>query len=312
MTEQARTVLKQFPVRKSKKQKAQFRDWLCAELHKAGYETQVEKQRSLVTSHNVIAGDPDKARFIFTAHYDTCAALPLPNFITPCNFPAYLIYQMLLTAVIMIPPLAVTMAVLVLLEADPLAVLLVSYAVLLGLLWWLLDGPANRHNVNDNTSGVVTLLEIALSLTPEQREMAAFVFFDNEEKGLFGSSGFYRKHRKKMQAELLVNFDCVSDGDHILFFPRAKAKKNGVERLEQAYLSTQDKQVRVIKGFGFYPSDQKHFPVGVGVAALHRRPLLGYCLGRIHTWRDTVMDERNIELLRQGSLRLLEGENGEI
>ena len=77
--------------------------------------------------------------------------------------------------------------------------------------------------------------------------------------------------------------------------------------MEQAYQSTRDKQVRVIKSFGFYPSDQKHFPVGVGVAALHRRPLLGYCLGRIHTRRDTVMDERNIELLRQGSLRLLDG-----
>ena len=159
---------------------------------------------------------------------------------------------------------------------------------------------------------MVTLLEIALSLKPEQREKAAFVFFDNEEKGLFGSSAFYRKHRKNMKAELLVNFDCVSDGDHILFFPCAKVRKSGgVQRLERAYASTADKQVRVIKGFGFYPSDQKHFPMGVGVAALHRKPLLGYCLGRIHTWRDTAMDERNIELLRQGSMWLLNEGNKE-
>ena len=86
-------------------------------------------------------------------------------------------------------------------------------------------GLSGREEYFAATAGVVTLLEIAMSLTPEQREKTAFVFFDNEEKGLFGSSGFYRKHRKHMQAELLVNFDCVSDGDHMLFFPRRQAKK---------------------------------------------------------------------------------------
>ena len=307
MTQQARAVLKRFPVRKSKKQKQQFRDWLCEELKKTGYAVSVERNRSLVTSHNVVVGDLEKARIIFTAHYDTCAGLPFPNFITPCNLPAYLIYQVLLAIVLFLFPMAAVGAVLVWLDVEPVFALLAGYGILLAGMWWMLDGPANRNNVNDNTSGVVTLLEIAMSLTPEQREKTAFVFFDNEEKGLFGSSGFYRKHRKHMQAELLVNFDCVSDGDHMLFFPRRQAKKQGVQRLEQAYQSTRDKQVRVIKSFGFYPSDQKHFPVGVGVAALHRRPLLGYCLGRIHTRRDTVMDERNIELLRQGSLRLLDG-----
>ena len=86
-------------------------------------------------------------------------------------------------------------------------------------------------------------------------------------------------------------------------------QNGGTERLERAYPSSADKQVKVVRGFGFYPSDQKHFPVGVGVAAMHRKPLVGYCLGRIHTRRDTVLDEVNIDLLRAGAVRLLQTMN---
>ena len=37
MTETSKTILDRFQVRKSRKQKAQFRDWLCGELNAAGY-----------------------------------------------------------------------------------------------------------------------------------------------------------------------------------------------------------------------------------------------------------------------------------
>lgn len=56
----------------------------------------------------------------------------------------------------------------------------------------------------------------------------------------------------------------------------------------------------------FYPSDQQHFPVSVGVAALKKAPVLGYYMDRIHTPRDTVFDERNIELLRDGAVKLVD------
>ena len=297
------TLVEKFPIRRSKDQKDAFRAWVLEQAVQMGYQAQVE---AIKDHNNVVIGNPETAKAIFTAHYDTPASFFLPNFMTPCNKVFFHCRQIGMILLMVAIGAAVGIPV-GLLTGDERLGFIAGWLVYMAFVMSMIMGPANKHNVNDNTSGVVTLLEIAMSLTPEQREKTAFVFFDNEEKGLFGSSGFYRKHRKHMQAELLVNFDCVSDGDHMLFFPRRQAKKQGVQRLEQAYQSTRDKQVRVIKSFGFYPSDQKHFPVGVGVAALHRRPLLGYCLGRIHTRRDTVMDERNIELLRQGSLRLLDG-----
>jgi hypothetical protein len=39
---------------------------------------------------NIVIGNPDTAKVLYTAHYDTCARLPFPNFITPKNIFIYL------------------------------------------------------------------------------------------------------------------------------------------------------------------------------------------------------------------------------
>ena len=184
--------------------------------------------------------------------------------------------------------------------------LLIVYAVLGFCIWWMMAGPANKHTMNDNTSGVAALMEIALSLPAENRNAVAFIFFDNEEKGLLGSALFKKKHGAKMKNTPVINFDCVSDGDYIQFYPNkaVKADKDLIELLQDTFCSDETKHVEVVKGFSFYPSDQKAFPRGIGVAALHKGPL-GYWLGRIHTNRDTILDLKNIELLRSGALNLI-------
>ena len=51
------------------------------------------------------------------------------------------------------------------------------------------------------------------------------------------------------------------------------------------------------KGFSAYGSDQKRFPCGVGICAL-RKGKLGLYLGRIHTHKDTILEETNVNILR--------------
>ena len=306
MTEAAKTVLTTYEVRKTKGQKEAFRAFLCQELEKLGYEPRVESGRSLVTSHNVVAGDPEKARVLLTAHYDTCAVLPFPNFITPRNLPVFLLYQLTVAAVILILAAAVETAVLLAFDPPLWVALLTVYAVLGFCIWWMLAGKANRHTANDNTSGVIALLEMAAALPPEDRDGVCFVWFDNEELGLFGSSAFASAHRRVRADTLTLNFDCVGDGDHLQFFPSGVVKKDSesMALLESAFLSEGKKVVEVVQGFGLYPSDQARFRRGVGVAALKKAPLIGYYMDRIHTRRDTVLEEDNVQLLCRGVLRL--------
>lgn len=307
MRTQSLYLLEHFMVRKSKRQKETFRAWLCEELAQAGYAPRVEGGGSFLKSHNVMVGDAERAEILLTAHYDTCAELPFPNFITPRNLFWYLLYQLLITLGIFALAIGAEVAVIALLDAPAYAAMLVMDAVLFFCIWWMMAGPANPRTVNDNTSGVLTLLETALNLQPELRERVCFVFFDNEELGLFGSAAFAKKHKSVKKNKLILNFDCVSDGDYLQLYPTKTVKRDEktLRQLEEAYLPLGNKQVEVVRGFGFYPSDQRNFQRGVGICAL-KKNWAGYYLDRIHTRKDTALDERNIECLVQGNLRLLE------
>ncbi len=314
MTNLTREVLERFEVRKSKKEKGAFRAWLCEELEKLGYEAKVEPcGKGWGKSHNVVVGDPDTAKVLFTAHYDTCAVLPFPNFITPRNFFWYLVYQIGITlgffAMVFVVTFLTSFGLMALTENGLLATAVgsvVGYAVLIFDLWWMMDGKANRHTANDNTSGVMTLLEIAQALSEEERQEVCLVFFDNEEKGLLGSNGFLKKHKALRKTALVINFDCVSDGDSLQFFPGKKIKKTDtVQLLRDSFLPTAEKSVEVVTGFGFYPSDQAAFQRGVGVCALKKSKLFGWYMDRIHTAKDTVLMEENVDLLRAGAVRLV-------
>ncbi len=308
MTEQSRTVMARYQVRKTGKQKEAFRRWLCGELERAGYAPTVEAGNF---SKNVVAGDPERARVIFTAHYDTQPALPFPNFITPRNLFIYILFNLAICLGLFAAVLLVQLA-LLMLSAPIWAFGWASTAVCLVFLWWLFFGPANRHTANDNTSGVLTLLETALALPPEDRDSVCFVFFDNEEKGMLGSSAFASRHRAAGKNTLNLNFDCVSDGDYIQFFPSRKLKKDGaaIGRLESAFRGRGAKSVEVVRSFGFYPSDNASFRRSAGVCALHRGRAVGYYMSRIHTARDTVLEEENILLLRDGALAYAHGLEG--
>lgn len=303
MRPETKYLLEQFPVRKSRKQKTAFLDWATGTLRGAGYEPNIEEDKSF-KSRNLVIGNPETAKVVFTAHYDTPARLPYPNFIVPESMLYTLIAQFPLLVMIFALFIGVEMLILHFVDS-PLVGMLGTYVMLFGALYLMLAGPANPSNVNDNTSGVSTVLETALSLPEELRGDVAFVLFDHEELGLLGSSGFWKKHKKAMGSTLLVNFDCVSDGDHIRFFPNKRLKKQNrlMRILGESFIPTESKTVAVVKGKASYPSDQKHFPFGVGVAALHRG-FFGLCIGRIHTKRDVIFDEKNIELLRSGSIAL--------
>ena len=186
-------ILSAFPVRKSKQQKQEFRDAAQSYLKQFGYSASVEK--GSLGCRNMVIGDPETAQYLITAHYDTCARLPIPNLITPCNFWAFLGYQLVvMLLMLLVPAIPGALAGLLVGSFD------VGYYVWFLCVWAVIAlvmiGPANKHNANDNTSGVVTLLEIARSLPESQRGKVCFVLFDLEEAGLIGSAAYRKAHKK--------------------------------------------------------------------------------------------------------------------
>lgn len=299
-------ILTAHPVRKNKIQKEQFRQEVQDYLQTLGYSTNVES--GSFGSKNLVIGDPDRAKYLVTAHYDTCARMFVPNLITPCNALLFILYQIFVCLLLIVPTLAVGALVGYLFHS-----FFVGYFLWMVLLWTgialMLVGPANSSNVNDNTSGVVTVLEIAKSLPEHYRKDVCFVLFDLEEAGLIGSASYRKAHKKASESQMVLNLDCVGEGEEIYLFPTSKLKKNQkkLADLEKITGNFGRKTVTVRKqGFSIYPSDQAHFPYGVGICALNRGKL-GLFLSKIHTPKDTVLDETNVNILRAAIITMITG-----
>lgn len=299
-------VLTAYPVRKSKKQKQAFREDVLQYAQSLGYEGKVEK--GSFGSQNVIFGDSKTAKYLITAHYDTCARLPFPNLITPCNFWTFMGYQLVMTLFMLLPLFVVTLGVMLLTDDADLA-FWIGYLTLWVDILFMFLGPANRHNANDNTSGVVTVLQTMAALPAEDREKVAFILFDLEEAGLWGSASYQGNHKKETKNQIVLNLDCVGDGDEILLFPTGKLKKDEEKLAILRTLCgvTGDKSIALReKGFQVYPSDQRNFPYGVGIAAFHRNRFGTLYCSRIHTSKDTILEEENVAILSEKLVKLLQ------
>lgn len=295
------TILKEYMVRKTKAQKTRFIDYMKSVF--PGLTVEEDKK-----NRNLVLGDPASAKVLLTAHYDTCVKMPFPNFITPTNFWIYLGYQILIVIPFFVIMWLVRDVAFLLTRWD-YGSLLAGYFALLGAMYYLLSGgPANAWTANDNTSGVITLVELYYAMPQALKEQVAFVFFDNEENGLLGSGAFAKRHKKEgLDRKLVLNFDCVSDGDHFLFVLNKPAMKQYAEGFRAAFPAAEKKNVLVEStAKAFYPSDQAKFPVNAAVAALNKHERWGLYMDKIHTDQDRVFDTDNIIFLRDGTLRLLE------
>lgn len=301
MTPLSQKILDNYQIRRTKKQKTAF-----IEMLREHYPQLTIQEGRLIKCRNIVIGDPEKADVILTAHYDTCSAMPLPNFITPKKPLLTILYSLILV----LPLFAIMLLVNRLLNQWS-SIFWLNYALSIGVYFGLLAmfvlGPANKHTANDNTSGVITLCELMDRLPDELRNKAAFVFFDHEETGLIGSYVFHKRYNDIMKEKLLINFDCVSDGDHLLLAASKAANKTYGEKFAEAFVGNETKSVMIDRlEKVYYPSDHSGFPMALAVAALKKNKVIGYYMDRIHTSRDTVFDEANIDLLCSNVQKFLE------
>ncbi len=290
-------------VRKTRAQKTAF-----IELLQGEFPDMTVEEGGPLKSRNLVVGDVRTAKTVITAHYDTCAELPVPNLIMPKNLILTVLYSLLLA----LPLIAVIVGaeILIRLATDSFWIAYWSGLILFFVLYYFIfiGGRANPNTVNDNTSGVVLLCELIHRCREEGIRDVAFVFFDHEEVGLFGSAFFRSRYKKEMRDKLLINFDCVSDGDHILVALSRTAREQYGDRFDKSFASTEKKRVLMERAsHTFYPSDQAGFHTSASVSAVKRKGKILY-LDRIHTRRDTAWDEENLSYLAESTLAFLREE----
>ena len=111
-----------------------------------------------------------------------------------------------------------------------------------------------------------------------------------------------------MKDKLLVNFDCVGDGTEAVFIVM-----KGAEERNEFKLFSDCFEAKLGYTPRFYPmrgsesnSDYKNFPCGIGCMMCRKAKNGLMYTPRIHTKRDTVSNDDNIEYLADGMIKFAE------
>ncbi len=289
-----------YPIRRNDKEKQAFYEYVNAEIGEGRVSRQI-----IGDNKNIVIDDILSADVIFTAHYDTPAASIVPNMMMPRNKILGTLINMLFPILMALLSLGIAYLIGFLANLDQGAVVAIYLVLYLGSYFLLTRMFPNKHNKNDNTSGVATVLSIAKQI---RNDKVAFVLFDNEEKGLLGSKALNKAYKKEFENKLVINFDCVGNGDQIVFIPKETAEaREEYALLKQSLDESSDFTINYTpfkKALG--NSDHKSFPCSIGVMAGNKGKIAKVVTGRIHTSRDTVASEKNIYFLTDVMVKMIE------
>ena len=261
-------------------------------------------QKSRLGGKNLVVGSPD-AEYLFTAHYDT----PGRNgwFVLPFSHILGMGLASLLSQLFLV--FLIAPGFLINLDAFPVVDMMIRLIPLVLLV--LLFVVPNPRNHNDNTSGCIGVYNVAaiVAENPELRGKCAFVLFDMEEQGLFGSGAFARWRRKNYpgsENSCVINLDCIADGDILVLAskkkPAAVAEREKLaEFFKEEGFDTLQKKSNL---FG-YLSDHAKFKKGVMLAFLRRSKLGGLYIPNIHTSKDQNCDLAQIERLSESVIKYI-------
>ena len=181
----------------------------------------------------------------------------------------------------------------------PLFLLLLAVA-----LFYPKYGPDEKNNRNANTSGVVTLLEVAKTLTPRYRGEVCFLFLDGGTQTGKGAKRLRRAHPCLKEKPVFV-VDCVGEGDELLVLPSKATRWDGdlLDAINENFVNGEKKTCFLkTDGFVHYPSDNRAFTGGTVICACKKVKGFGRC---ILPRKATGIDEENLSLLCDGLCKLV-------
>ena len=308
MSKYAERILREFPVRRKTGEKERFRLWLMGTLKELGYHAALQSRETALrlggSTTNVVAGDPEKAKLLLIAHYDTGIRTLLPPLIMSTRPVTAFLYLALTPVCVLLGSFILSFALTFALDA-PYATLPLFLALLAAALCYLRFGPSETRNADDNTSGVAALLETAAALTPRYRGEVAFAFLDGGLGGLAGAKGF-RARYPSAKEKVVINVNCVAAGDELLILPSRSARWNGeaLDAMLESFDVGGTKPVFLkTDGLTYYPSDNRAFRGSFAVCACKK--LKGF--GRIIApCKNQSIDFENLDILKKSLCKLAE------
>ena len=311
MNQYAERIARDFPTRRKAKEKENFRTWLVWELREMGYHVSLQSSEAALqmrgNATNVIVGDPEKAKLIFTAHYDTGVKEPLPTLIMPTRPVTYTLYQALTPVLMLLLSFLAAFGITFAMNRPHLTLPL-FLVFLISLLCYIRFGPSETRNENDDNSGVAVLLETAKNITPRYRGTVCFVFFDCGAQGMQGARGFRRRYPISREKNI-IHLDCVGQGNELLILPSKHSRWNAelLDLIHDSFAEVElpEGKTAFVKtdGLVYYPSDNRKFRYSTAICAVKKVAGFGRCITPHKN--GGAVDGENLRILSKGLVNLV-------
>jgi len=288
-------VAKRFNRRMKRSDKDEFLEFVKRFAASYSYPIAIEKN---TLAQNAVVGSPRLAKYIFTAHYDT-----------PPLMPAFLVKNQIFFLVIQAIYIGLLIAIPFFFPAfirdntllriiSRILVIIIGFIPFIYIMGFI--GKGNKNNYNDNSSGVIMLLELMEELrTAENRNDYCFVFFDNEEKGLFGSKFFQAYHRHHLNGKNIINLDCIGIGDNINIYgnnPQLfQAITESARKAEDLDLPINSFKNKITKASDHYTL-RRYKAI---MLCLETKRKNKFIMENIHTSKDTVLELEKMEKVKK-------------
>jgi hypothetical protein len=279
-------VFEGYPSRFRRGEKDAFLERCRAEFLAMGYGEDEVTVQGTKRNRNLVVGNAG-ADVLVTAHYDTPARNGVLLLLSPLVGQAWANVLMLFVLFVAFTALY---------YALPFDVgFFVSYITRLGLVTVLmlpLFLVKNKQNRNDNTSGVLGVIDVArrVAADVEMKEKVCFVLFDNEEWGLLGAAAFVEWRDKEFAGKKnsrVINLDCIGCGDVLLV---AAKTRHEVWADVAGFMEGEGFKVVKMRSMLMFLSDHAHFRNGLQLAFVRRSVCGPLYIPKIHTGRDVVCD----------------------
>lgn len=308
MSTYADRIALQYPVRCKPKEKEVFRLYLMGALRELGYTPTLQSREPLLQIGgritNVVVGDPETAKLVFIARYDTPRRSLLPPLIMPTRPLTALLYMALSPALALVGSFVAAFALTFTVRA-PQATLPLFLVLLFAVLLYLRFAPTETRTLNDNTSGVAALLETAAALTPRYRGEVAFAFLDGGFGDLSGAKALRKKYPATRE-KTVVNVNCVAEGKELLILPSRYSRWDG-EALDAVLDSFENGKHTTVflktDGLTYYPSDNRAFRHAFAICSCDDVNGFGRLIRPLHA---RAIDEEHLTILKNGLHRLAE------
>lgn len=215
-----------FSRRRSNRDKYRFMNRLVSQLKESRIPMQMlqEKKSRGGTSNHLVAGKPEKSRWIVMASYDTGSKMLNPCYeFTPLNSKHNFREEMKNVAGYSVLTLFVAAFAVFWTRNFPEYSMLwkvltvLGDVLVLGLVWRWMKKPDNKMNMNRNSGAVAVLYDCA-----EKSRTGCFVFVD---RGVMSNEGFYELAPKFGRQSVLILESIASGEELFLAFRKGQEKK---------------------------------------------------------------------------------------